>query len=336
MPTPFSRRALLAAAAALSVGAAPTAFAQAAAPAATKPLTKVSFRLDWKPGGQHAPFYLGKERGFFAAEGIDLTIVSGSGSADSVKQLGANAVDLGLVDALVLVQAAEQKVPVKSVAAYYQRTPIVLISPKAKPLTDPQQLTSGAKIGSKRASSTSQGLTALLAVHKIDPKRVNLVDIGFGVQPLLVGQVDALMGFTMNEVIEAESAGMPVTEMMIAGHGVVTYGLTIVSGDRFLKAQPELVRAFIRATRKSIEASAADAAGAVQAIGKSVSEMDAAREAKVLQKTLPFWSVQGKPLASFGAQSPAEWQQTIDTAKRVGLVEVSPVVADVLAPGFSQ
>jgi NitT/TauT family transport system substrate-binding protein len=330
MHTSFSRRALLALAAALAVAGPPAAIAQTA----SKPLTPVSFRLDWKPGGQHAPFYLGKERGFYAAEGIDLTIISGSGSADSVKQLGAGAVDLGLVDALVLVQAAEQKVPVKSVAAYYQRTPIVLISPKTKPLTTPQQLTSGAKIGSKRASSTSQGLTALLAVNKIDPKRVNLVDIGFGVQPLLVGQVDALMGFTMNEAIEAETAGMPVVEMMIANQGVVAYGLTIASGDKFLKAQPEIVRAFLRATKKAIEASAADSAAAIQAVGKSVSELDAAREAKVLQKTLPFWSAQSKTLASFGSQSPADWQQTIDTAKRVGLVETAPAVTDVLATGL--
>jgi NitT/TauT family transport system substrate-binding protein len=325
----FSRRALIALATALAVAGTP-AIAQTAA----KPLTPVSFRLDWKPGGQHAPFYLGKERGYYAAEGIDLTIISGSGSADSVKQLGAGSVDLALVDALVLVQAAEQKVPVKSVAAYYQRTPIVLISPKTKPLTSPQQLTSGAKIGSKRASSTSQGLTALLAVNKIDPKRVNLVDIGFGVQPLLVGQVDALMGFTMNEAIEAETAGMPVVEMMIANQGVVAYGLTIASGDKFLKAQPEIVRAFLRATRKAIEASAGDGAAAVQAVGKSVSELDAAREAKVLQKTLPFWSAQSKTLASFGSQSAADWQQTIDTAKRVGLVETAPAVTDVLATGF--
>jgi len=207
MPITHSRRAVLALACAAALGAASPVFAQTAA---AKPQTRVSFRLDWKPGGQHAPFYLGKERGFYAVEGIDLTIISGSGSSDSIKQLGAGAVDLALVDALVLVQGAEQKVPVKAVAAYYQRTPIVLISPKTKPLTDPQQLTRGAKIGSKRASATSQGLTALLAVNKIDPKSVNLVDIGFGVQPLLVGQVDALMGFTMNEAIEAESVGMPV------------------------------------------------------------------------------------------------------------------------------
>lgn len=326
----FARRALLAIAGAVSLVGAPTAWAQATG----KPLVPVSFRLDWKPGGQHAPFYLGKERGYYAAEGIELTLISGSGSSDSVKQLGANAVDLGLVDALVLVQAAEQRVPVKAVAAYYQRTPIALISPKAKPITEPSQLTSGAKIGSKRASATSQGLAALLAVNKIDPKRVNLVDIGFGVQPLLVGQVDALMGFTMNESIEAESAGMAIDEMLIANHGVSAYGLTIVAGDKFLKAQPEVVRAFLRATRKAIEASAAEPAAAVQAVARSTSELDAVREAKVLQKTLPFWSVQGKPLSSFGTQTAAGWQQTIDTAKRVALVEAAPSVADVEAAGF--
>jgi NitT/TauT family transport system substrate-binding protein len=324
---------VLALACAAALAGVTPAFAQSAG---AKAQTKVSFRLDWKPGGQHAPFYLGKERGFYAAEGIDLTIISGSGSSDSIKQLGAGAIELALVDGLVLVQAAEQKVPVKAVAAYYQRTPIVLISPKAKPLTDPQQLTRGAKIGSKRASATSQGLAALLAVNKIDPKSVNLVDIGFGVQPLLVGQVDALMGFTMNEAIEAESAGMPVTEMLIANQGVIAYGLTIATNDKFLKAQPELVRAFLRATRRAVEASAADNAAAVQALMKSVSELEAGREMKVLAKTAPFWSVQGKPIASFGSETPAGWQQTIETAKRVGLVETAPTVADVLADGFAQ
>jgi NitT/TauT family transport system substrate-binding protein len=332
MHPPVSRRLLLALLSSLALGSASTAIAQTPA----KAPTKVSFRLDWKPGGQHAPFYLGKERGFYAAEGIDLTIISGSGSSDSVKQLGAGAVDLALVDALVLVQAAEQKVPVKSVAAYYQRTPIVLISPKAKPISDPKQLTGGAKIGSKRASATSQGLSALLAAHKIDAKSVNMVDIGFGVQPLLVGQVDALMGFTMNEAIEAESAGMPVTEMMVASHGVTAYGLTIAVGDKFLKAQPELVRGFLRATRRAIEASAADGAAAVQSVVKSTSEVDAPREVKVLAKTLPFWSVQGRPLSTFGTVTVTGWQQTIETAKRVGLVESAPAVADVLADGFAQ
>lgn len=306
------------------------------AQAQTPPMTKLAFRLDWKPGGSHAPFYLGKERGYYAAEGIDLTIIGGSGSSDAVKQLGAGAIDMALIDGLVLVQAAEQRVPVKAVAGYYQRTPISLISLKAKPVTDIKQLASGVKIGSKRASSTSQGLAALLAVNKIDAKSVNVVDIGFGVAPLLVGQVDALMGFTMNEAIEAEKAGMPVNELLIADYGVTAYGLTLSASDKFIAANPALVRAFVRATRKATMESAAHPSEALAAMAKSVSEFDTVRETMVFEKTKPFWSVRGKALASFGTLTAADWQQTIGTAQRVGLVEAAPAVKDVYAEGLDK
>jgi NitT/TauT family transport system substrate-binding protein len=308
----------------------------AVAQTAAKPLTKVSFRLDWKAGGQHAPFFLGKARGFYEAEGLDLVIVPGSGSSDSVKQVGAGAVELAMVDGLVLVQAAEQGVPVKSVAVYYQRTPIVMLSPKAKPVDDPKQLLGGLKVGSKRASATYQGLMAMLANNKIDPKQVNLVDIGFGVQPLLVGQVDALMGFTMNEAIEAESAGMAVHEMPIADHGVNAYGLTMAVNDKFLAAKPELVRGFLRATRRAVEATAADNAASVKALVAATSEMDSARETKVLAKTTPFWFTKPGDLPSFGTQTLQGWQQTVDTAKRVGLVETAPQASKLFVAGLEK
>jgi NitT/TauT family transport system substrate-binding protein len=317
-------------AAVLMLAAHAPAFAQG-----TKPLVPVSLRLDWKPGGQHAPFFLGKARGFYAAEGIDLQIIAGSGSSDAVKQLGAGSIDLGVIDALVLVQAAEQGVPTRSIAAYYQRTPIVLLSPKSKPVTDPQQLLGNVKVGSKRASATFQGLSALLAVNKIDPKKAQLIDVGFGVQPLLVGQVDALMGFTMNEAIEAETGGMPVYEMPIADHGVQAYGLMLAASQKFLSAHADLAQGFVRATTRAVQASIAEPAAATAALAAATSETDAAREQKVLLKTVPYWFAKGDAThANFGRQTLADWQQTIETAKRVGLVETAPASKDLPASGF--
>src|SRR5262249_5655196 len=121
---------------------------------------KVKIRLDWKGGAPHAPFYFGKQKGVYKDEGLDLDVISGSGSPDTIKQVGSRAVEFGLVDALVLVQGAQQRVPAKSIAAYYQRTPIVLISPQAKPITNPRQLLGDVKIGSKKGSATFQGLVA--------------------------------------------------------------------------------------------------------------------------------------------------------------------------------
>src|SRR4051812_25558428 len=52
------------AAAAMTLAASPLAVAQ----------DKVSLRLNWYLGGLHVPFYYGKDKGYYAAEGIDLTI----------------------------------------------------------------------------------------------------------------------------------------------------------------------------------------------------------------------------------------------------------------------
>ncbi len=255
--------------------------------------TKVKIRLDWKGGAQHAPFYLGKQRGYYKDEGIDLDVISGSGSSDTIKQIGSKAVEFGLVDALVLVQGAQQRVPAKSIAAYYQRTPIVLISPQAKPVTNPRQLLDGIKLGSKKGSATFQGLIALLAANNMQLEQIKLVDIGFGVQPLLVKQVDAIMGFSMNEPIEAESGGMAVSLMPISDYGVNTYGLTIVSNPDFMQQKPEVVKAFMKATLRSVAETVKDPAGAVGAVAAAVAETDAKREAKVLEHTVAVLAEQG-------------------------------------------
>ena len=95
----------------------------------------------------------------------------------------------------------------------------MLISPQAKPVTSPRQLLEGVKLGSKKGSATFQGLLALLAANNMQLEQIKLVDIGFGVQPLLVKQmVDAIMGFSMNEPIEAESGGMAVSLMPISDY----------------------------------------------------------------------------------------------------------------------
>ena len=295
---------------------------------------KVKIRLDWKAGAQHAPFYLGKQRGYYKDEGIDLDIISGSGSSDTIKQIGSKAVEFGLVDALVLVQGAQQRVPAKSIAAYYQLTPIVLISPQAKPVTNPRQLLDGVKLGSKKGSATFQGLIALLAANNMTLEQIKLVDIGFGVQPLLVKQVDAIMGFSMNEPIEAESAGMAVSLMRISDYGVNTYGLTIAANPDFMQQKPEVVKAFMKATLRSVAETIKDPAAAVGAVTAAVAEIDAKRETKVLEHTLPYWQSKETDTGGFGVQTEQRWRDTIEVARKLGLIESALKTEDVFTNAY--
>jgi NitT/TauT family transport system substrate-binding protein len=294
---------------------------------------KVKIRLDWKAGAQHAPFYLGKQRGYYKEAGVDLDIISGTGSSDTIKQVGSRAVEFGLVDALVLVQGAQQRVPAQSIAAYYQRTPIVVISPQAKPVTSPRQLLE-VRLGSKKGSATFQGLVALLAANGMTIEQIKLVDIGFGVQPLLVHQVDAIMGFSMNEPIEAESAGMPVSLMPISDYGVNTYGLTLTANPEVAQQKSDLVKVFLRATVRSVAETVKDPVAAVAAVAAAADEIDSKRESKVLEHTMPYWKSAETETSGFGWQSEQRWRDTIDVARKLGLIETALRPEDVFTNAY--
>ena len=45
---------------------------------------KVTFQLDWLPGGDKAPVYVGVQQGFFAEQDLDVTILGGKGSTDAI------------------------------------------------------------------------------------------------------------------------------------------------------------------------------------------------------------------------------------------------------------
>src|SRR5438874_11097323 len=72
----------------------------AASPASAQ--TKVRFSLDWIPGTVHAPFFIALYKGYYKAEGLDVSIDRGKGSAELVRQLASGVYDMGFPDISVV------------------------------------------------------------------------------------------------------------------------------------------------------------------------------------------------------------------------------------------
>src|SRR5947207_7489504 len=103
-----------------------------------QPKDKVVLMLNWYLYSEHAPFFLGKERGFYDQEGIDLDIQEGRGSGVTVQAVAANTATFGYVDVPTMIKAAAKGAPVKSVGVALQLSPMSVMGITAKNIRKPK------------------------------------------------------------------------------------------------------------------------------------------------------------------------------------------------------
>src|SRR5215470_20055941 len=87
----------------------------AASPAAAQGRDKAVLLLNWYVYSEHAPFFLGKERGYFADEGVDLDIQEGRGSGVTVQAVAAGTATFGYADVPTMIKAAAKGAPVVAI-----------------------------------------------------------------------------------------------------------------------------------------------------------------------------------------------------------------------------
>ncbi|WP_218508877.1 ABC transporter substrate-binding protein [Variovorax sp. dw_308] len=235
------------AAAALAAGLAPGAMAQQR--------DKVTLLLNWYVYSEHAPFFIGKAKGLYEAEGIDLDIQEGRGSAVSIQAVAANSATFGYVDVPTMIKAATKGAPVKAVGVALQVSPMAAMGFSEKNIKTPQDIV-GKTVAMTPGDSMSQIWPLFLKKTGLQEGQYKVVsgDAQTKLNAVINGQADLLLGYVMDQNIKVQDATKkPVTVIRFADYGVTLVSSGIVAHKDTLASKPDLVKRFMRATTKAFE-----------------------------------------------------------------------------------
>jgi NitT/TauT family transport system substrate-binding protein len=236
--------------------------------------TPVKFTLDWRYEGPAAPFTLALEKGYFKAEGLDVTIDTGNGSRDTIGRVAAGTYDIGTGDVNSLIRFRDETgVDLKAVMMIYDAPPFAIVGRKSQGVAaDPKSLVAK-KFGAPAADGAFAQWPIFKAVNGLDDSKMVFENVGFSVrEPMLAaGKVDAVFGFSFSVYISLKSKGVPagdISVILMRDHGVELYGNVLMVSPRFLAEKPEAVKGFIRAVVKGTRDTVADPASATATIIK--------------------------------------------------------------------
>lgn len=256
---------------------------------AGKPLTVLRFAT--LPGD--LPISLGRKKGFFAEQGIDVTFVNVNGGVEAVTAAAAGEAELGAMGTPVIIGAAAG-VPIRIVGSPTSPgQPFVLIAnPRYKSLAD---LKGKAVIAGRPGQGTIQAFNYIVRAKGLKPSDFQLVTADGAAAVLAAlqsGKVDAVIGMEISAA-KAESEGFgKVIERAADYFGHYQHSYTFAT-EKIIKEKPEAVKGFLAAYSKSVEYIKAHPDEAIR-FGIEELHHDKASFTAVYTREIPTWDASGK------------------------------------------
>ncbi len=280
--------------------------------------TAVKVTLDWAFQGPQSPFLLAAERGYYKAEGLDVTIDRGEGSGAVPTRIASGAYDIGFGDINPTIRfMAEKESDLIAVAVLYDSSPLAAITLAKTGIKEPKDL-QGRTVAAPETDSGRQLFPAFAAATGIDASKINWQTVTPQLRETLLaqGQVDAITGFLTTGIFSLRGAGVPMEDIVVMryrDHGVPLYSNALITSKAFAAKNPEALKGFIRATIKGHIEAIKDPAAAIEALKKRDPLINAEVEQNRLKLAIDELIV--SPSAKEGGLShvdPARMQKSID------------------------
>ncbi|MGA1296554.1 MAG: ABC transporter substrate-binding protein [Burkholderiaceae bacterium] len=236
--------------------------------------TAIKFALDWRFEGPAAPYFVAIDKGYYKAEGLDVSIDPGAGSVEGINRVASGVYQMGFADINSLIKYRDNPAnsPIKAVMMGYDTPAFAIITLKKTGISKPKDL-EGRILGAPAPDGAYAQWPIFVDANKIDASKVKIENVGFPVrEPMLAqGKVDAITGFWFSSYMNLKAngvAGDDIIVMLMRDYGLDLYGNVIIANPEFAKSNPKAVAGFVRATIKGIQDTIASPETAIDSLMK--------------------------------------------------------------------
>jgi NitT/TauT family transport system substrate-binding protein len=224
----------------------PAKKAGTAAPQSSAGPTVIRFATDWRAEAEHGGFYEALATGEYSKRGLDVRIIQGGPGVNVPQLIATHAVEMGMgSNSFIVLNLAQEKIPVKAVAAFMQKDPQVLIAHPDQGIRSIADM-KGRPIMIADASVTAWWVW-LKAKYGFTDAQVRKYD--FNVGPFLANVHTIQEGYLTSEPYTIEKQGhiRPVS-FLLADEGYPGYAAMALAPDSLIAANPGAMKAFVEAS----------------------------------------------------------------------------------------
>jgi NitT/TauT family transport system substrate-binding protein len=281
--------------------------------------TPMTFQLNWVAGGANAGFASAVGENFYKDAGLNVTLVQGNGSGNTVQLVASGRALIGYADAVAIMQLVAKGAPLKVVSTIYQSNPNEVSALKKTGIKSIKDL-AGKKVGVPSGSSQTTMLPLLFKANNLKESEMTLMNMPptAMVPALLQGQVDAILGSMDAYQIQLEAQGAELDNYRFADYGVPTVSTSIFANETYLKDNAETVKKFVAASLKGWDFAIKNPEKAVKNLKTVFPEMNEKLATAELAAITPLFCSGGAKY--IGKAEDAHWSRSQELLAEVNLL----------------
>jgi ABC-type nitrate/sulfonate/bicarbonate transport system substrate-binding protein len=296
-------------------------------------MRSVTVMLDWTPNSNHMGIYVAREQGWYAAAGLDVTIIEPTGGVEAIVAEGQAQFGISYAEAVLPARLAG--VGITSVATILPHNESSLMSLASANIARPKDL-EGKRYGGFGGALERQLVESLVACDGGDPSLVEFVEVGNVdyIPGMDQDRFDFVWVFEGWDVIRARNLeGVEVTTLRFIDYTECIpdwYTPVIVAGDDLIADDPDLVSDFLEVTARGYDFVADQPDEAATLLLAAVPELDA----QLVRDSAAYLGGRFSDGAGWGQQEDSIWVEFEVFLREAALIEEAIDVAEAYTNSF--